>query len=145
MVLDLWMNLASKSAVQIAILVAKFIVIPLNIPIQDADIDTLKINLEQALAQVWQGNIENDGYNKLLLSANINIRQIVIIRAYGKYLRQLGLGYSEEYFQQALINYPSIVHGLINLFESRFALTSRDISERELATDEIKAELIYKR
>ena len=113
----------------------------LECPNEDADIDTLKINLEQALAQVWQGNIENDGYNKLLLSANINIRQIVIIRAYGKYLRQLGLGYSEEYFQQALINYPSIVHGLINLFESRFALTSRDISERELATDEIKAEL----
>ena len=114
----------------------------LEYPNQDADIDTLKINLEQALAQVWLGNIENDGYNKLLLSANINIRQIVIIRAYGKYLRQLGLGYSEEYFQQALINYPSIVHGLINLFESRFALTSRDVSERELATDEIKTELL---
>ncbi|MEY8215408.1 MAG: NAD-glutamate dehydrogenase, partial [Colwellia sp.] len=113
----------------------------LEYPNEDADIDTLKINLEQALAQVWQGNIENDGYNKLLLSANINIRQIVIIRAYGKYLRQLGLGYSEEYFQQALINYPSIVHGLINLFESRFALTAIDISERKVTTDEIKAEL----
>ncbi len=114
----------------------------LEYPNEDADIDTLKINLEQALAQVWLGNIENDGYNKLLLSANINIRQIVIIRAYGKYLRQLGLGYSEEYFQQALINYPSIVLGLIKLFESRFALTAIDISERKVTTDEIKAELL---
>ncbi|KGJ95917.1 NAD-glutamate dehydrogenase [Colwellia psychrerythraea] len=114
----------------------------LEYPNEGADIDTLKINLEQALAQVWAGNIESDGYNKLLLAANLNIRQIVVIRAYGKYLRQLGLGYSEDYFQQALITYPDIVHGLINLFEKRFALTDQSISERKEATDVIKADLL---
>jgi len=114
----------------------------LEYPNNKLDIDVIKADLEQALTEVWLGNIENDGYNKLLLSANINIRQIVIIRAYGKYLRQLGLGYSEEYFQQALINYPEIVHGLIRLFESRFALTSADIKERTLTTDLIKTELL---
>lgn len=115
----------------------------LEYPNNDLDIETIKANLEQALSQVWLGNIENDGYNKLLLSAHITIRQIVIIRAYGKYLRQLGLGYSEEYFQQALINYPEIVHGLINLFESRFTLTDKGICERKVITDEIKAELLH--
>jgi len=114
----------------------------LEYPDSELDIEAIKANLEQALSQVWLGNIENDGYNKLLLSANINIRQIVIIRAYGKYLRQLGLGYSEEYFQQALINYPEMVHGLIDLFESRFALTAKDINERKITTEEIKAELL---
>jgi len=114
----------------------------LEYPDSELDIEAIKTNLEQALSQVWLGNIENDGYNKLLLSANMNIRQIVIIRAYGKYLRQLGLGYSEEYFQQALINYPDIVHGLIELFESRFALTAKDISEREVTSNDIKAELL---
>jgi len=114
----------------------------LEYPDSELDIEAIKTNLEQALSEVWLGNIENDGYNKLLLSANMNIRQIVIIRAYGKYLRQLGLGYSEEYFQQALINYPDIVHGLIELFESRFALTAKDINEREVTSDEIQAELL---
>ncbi|MCJ8295467.1 MAG: NAD-glutamate dehydrogenase [Colwellia sp.] len=114
----------------------------LEYPRDDADIDALKANLEYALAQVWAGNIESDGYNKLLLGANLSIRQIVIIRAYGKYLRQLGLGYSEEYFQQALLNYPGIVHGLINLFEARFALTDDSLDQRNAMTEVIKAELL---
>ncbi len=114
----------------------------LEYPNSDLDISAIKENLEQALSQVWLGLIENDGYNKLLLSANLDIRQIVIIRAYGKYLRQLGLGYSEEYFQQALISYPEIVHGLIDLFESRFALNQKSISERDLVTAATKEQLL---
>lgn len=114
----------------------------LEYPNEDADIDTFKINLEQALAEVWAGNIESDGYNKLLLGANLNIKQIVVIRAYGKYLRQLGLGYSEDYFQQALINYPDIVHGLINFFEIRFALTDKSITQRKEEAEIIKADLL---
>ena len=109
---------------------------------EDTDIDALKVNLEYALAQVWDGSIESDGYNKLLLSADLSIRQIVIIRAYGKYLRQLGLGYSEEYFQQALLQSPEIVHGLIHLFEARFALTDDSIDQRNAMTEVIKAELL---
>jgi glutamate dehydrogenase len=114
----------------------------LECPTENVDIDTIKVNLELALAQVWTGNIESDGYNKLLLGANLNIRQIVIIRSYGKYLRQLGLGYSEEYFQQALINYPTIVHGLINLFEIRFALNEKSIAQRKEGAEVIKADLL---
>jgi len=106
------------------------------------DIVSLKENIEDALSQVWAGNIENDGYNKLLLSANINIRQIVIIRSYGKYLRQLGLGYSEEYFQQALINYPDIVHDLISFFETRFALNDNTIAQRNTLANDIKERLL---
>ncbi len=114
----------------------------LEYPNSELNIETIKVKLEQALSQVWLGNIENDGYNKLLISANVNIRQIVIIRAYGKYLRQLGLGYSEEYFQQALINYPDIVNRLIGLFETRFALTDKNITERNMAADKLKNELL---
>jgi glutamate dehydrogenase len=114
----------------------------LESPNEDTNIDVIKINLEHALAQVWTGNIESDGYNKLLLGANLNIRQIVVIRAYGKYLRQLGLGYSEEYFQQALISYPGIVHGLVNLFEARFALSDQGIEQRKTVTELIKADLL---
>ena len=114
----------------------------LEYPNTEIDIDALKINLEHALAQVWAGNIESDGYNKLLLCANLDIRQIVIIRAYGKYLRQLGLGYSEEYFQQALLNYPAIVHGLISLFEARFSLSDISIEKRNVLSETIKEELL---
>jgi len=116
----------------------------LECPTEKVDIDAVKVNLEQALTQVWAGNIESDGYNKLLLAANLNIRQIVIIRAYGKYLRQLGLGYSEEYFQQALINYPTIVQGLIKLFECRFALSEISIAQRKEEAELIKVDLLQR-
>ncbi|WNC70327.1 NAD-glutamate dehydrogenase [Thalassotalea nanhaiensis] len=103
----------------------------------DLCLKEIKINLEQALTDIWAQHIENDGYNKLLLTANINIRQIVIIRAYGKYLRQLGLGYSEEYFQQALISYPDIVSDLVALFEQRFSINDSSIAKRMLLANDI--------
>lgn len=97
------------------------------------ELDKIKNNLEQGLASIWQKDIENDGYNKLLVCANIDVRQIVIIRAYGKYLRQLNLGYSEEYFQQALLSYPQIVNQLLALFNCRFSLNG-DTQAARLAT-----------
>ena len=106
------------------------------------DSDDLQENIEDALLQVWLGNIENDGYNKLLLSAKLDIREIVIIRAYGKYLRQLGLGYSEEYFQQALIEYPNIVVDLIEFFEVRFSLNNQSIEQRIKLGNDIKDRLL---
>ncbi|WOH38377.1 NAD-glutamate dehydrogenase [Thalassotalea fonticola] len=111
---------------------------------KELDLKQVKFNLEQALTDVWADKIENDGYNKLLLTANINIRQIVIIRAYGKYLRQLGLGYSEEYFQQALITYPDIVADLIALFEQRFSINDSSIAKRMLLTSDISKSLFIK-
>jgi len=112
-----------------------------QLPANGLDSEQLKSNLEQALSEVWQQHIENDGYNRLLLSANLDIRQIVIIRAYGKYLRQLGLGYSEEYFQQALLAYPQIVNELITLFDNRFALDERTIAQKKSSEVSIKARL----
>ncbi len=107
-----------------------------------ADINKVKTDVEAGLAQIWAGNIENDGYNKLLLSAGLTVRQIVIIRSYGKYLRQLGLGYSDEYFQQALVQHPKMVNALVALFESRFALSGASISERTALTEKLTAELL---
>lgn len=112
-----------------------------QLPANGLDSAELKANLEQALSEVWQQHIENDGYNRLLLSANLDIRQIVIIRAYGKYLRQLGLGYSEEYFQQALLAYPQIVNELVTLFDNRFALNATSIAQRQSSEVTIKARL----
>ncbi len=111
---------------------------------KDLDLKQVKAKLEQALTDIWAQKIENDGYNKLLLTANINIRQTVIIRAYGKYLRQLGLGYSEEYFQQALIAYPDIVADLIALFEQRFSINGSSMAKRMQVASDISKALFVK-
>src|SRR5262249_38723595 len=46
--------------------------------------------VEDALTALWQGKIEDDGFNALVLDAHLTWRQIVVLRAYAKYLRQGG-------------------------------------------------------
>jgi glutamate dehydrogenase len=75
---------------------------------------------EDAFAAVWNGAAESDGFNALVLHAGLNWRQVVMVRAYAKYLRQVGTPFSEEYLQSCLLANIRIVRLLVRLFEVRF-------------------------
>jgi glutamate dehydrogenase len=75
---------------------------------------------EEAFAAVWTGAAESDGFNSLVLHAGLNWRQVVLVRAYAKYLRQVGTPFSEEYLQSSLLANVYIVRLLVRLFEVRF-------------------------
>ena len=49
---------------------------------------------------------ENDDFNKLVISAGLAWREIVVLRAYGKYFKQIGLPYSQSYIEQTLVLLP---------------------------------------
>ena len=51
----------------------------------------VKALFEDALTALWQGRIEDDGFNALVLDAHLTWRQVVVLRAYAKYLRQAGI------------------------------------------------------
>ena len=53
---------------------------------------------------------ENDGYNRLVLTADLAWRDVAVVRALSKYLRQAGIPFSEDYMWRTLNNYPAI-HG----------------------------------
>lgn len=80
----------------------------------------IKNNFEVALARIWQGEIQNDGFNTLILRAAFSWREVVLIRAYSKYLRQAAFTYSQEYIEEALAKNPSIARLLVDLFITRF-------------------------
>jgi glutamate dehydrogenase len=82
----------------------------------------LKERLETTLRQTWLGAVDNDGFNKLILRAGLDYRQTLILRAYSKYLRQLGISYSETYMQDTLTQHPKIANLLTSIFETSFAL-----------------------
>ena len=84
-----------------------------------SDISQLKVAFQEVFAKVWRGDIENDGFNRLVLHAQLDWREIIIFRAYWKYLRQTGCNFSQEYVEQALVNNPAIVETLLNLFYAR--------------------------
>jgi glutamate dehydrogenase len=76
--------------------------------------------LEGALAALWKGQIEDDDFNALVLDAGLTWRQVVVLRAYAKYLQQAGTTFSSGYIARVLRSNPVIARQLVRLFESRF-------------------------
>ena len=85
----------------------------------DFDPDRIDETFREAFARIWSGEVENDGFNRLVLRAGIGWREIVILRAYCKYLRQAGVTFSEAYMQDALAANPGIAAMLVELFHVR--------------------------
>jgi len=76
--------------------------------------------IESALAALWDGRTEDDGFNALVLDAQLTWRQVAVLRAYAKYLRQAGSTFSQSYIERALRSNTQIARLLVMLFESRF-------------------------
>lgn len=108
-------------------------------PEQNAfDLSTLKGPMENSLQAIWLGKVDNDGFNKLVRSAFLTHRQVLILRVYSKYLRQLGSSYSEFYMQDTLTQYADISKLLAELFEIKFAIdTDEKIDRKKAATKNI--------
>ncbi|HJU20776.1 MAG TPA: NAD-glutamate dehydrogenase, partial [Stellaceae bacterium] len=74
---------------------------------------------EEALVAAWTGRIESDGFNRLVLAAGLDSRQVVILRLYSKVLRQAGSAYSQSYMEDTLVRHPDLARRLVQLFEIR--------------------------
>lgn len=79
-----------------------------------------KEQFEQALELVWHGRMENDGFNALVIKAGLHWRDVTLLRAYSKYLKQTGFSYGQEFIISALTEYPQIARKLVELFYVRF-------------------------
>ncbi len=75
---------------------------------------------EEAFAAAWSGAAESDALNALVLTARLSWRQIVVLRAIGRYLRQIGSAFSMEYIEEALVANPALAAAIVRLFETRF-------------------------
>ena len=75
---------------------------------------------QKAFAKVCRGEIENDGFNRLVLAAKLGWREVVALRAVCKYLLQTQVPFSQTYMEQTLAEHPGIARALFKLFEARF-------------------------
>ncbi|MFI9273580.1 NAD-glutamate dehydrogenase [Kitasatospora sp. NPDC052896] len=87
--------------------------------------DEARERFQEAFAATWTGRAENDGFNGLILTAGLNWRQAVVLRAYAKYLRQAGSTFSQDYMEDALRNNAHTTRLLVNLFEARLSPSHR--------------------
>ena len=84
------------------------------------DLDRVGEVFKDAFASAWRGVIENDGFNRLVLHAELTWREIAVLRALARYLRQTGSTFSQAYMEETLAANAGIVRNLVALFRARF-------------------------
>ncbi|HEX2182323.1 MAG TPA: NAD-glutamate dehydrogenase [Rubrobacteraceae bacterium] len=94
---------------------------------------------QDAFARAWREEVEDDGFNRLVLRARLTYRQVTVLRAYCKYLRQAGTTFSQDYMEDALFANPRIATLLVELFETRFDPDRQGTAEEE--TERLRREI----
>jgi glutamate dehydrogenase len=89
-----------------------------------ADFDKISARFRAALTSVWANRLENDGFNRLVLMGGLTGRESSILRAYAKYMRQIGVTFSQTYIESTFANYPHIAAKIVNLFSKKFSVKS---------------------
>jgi glutamate dehydrogenase len=108
-----------------------------------ADADQLKGLFQDAFAAVWRGDAESDGFNALVLRAGASWRQASVLRAYAKYLRQIGTTFSQDYLEECLGLHDDVARLLLELFAVRFDphKFGDDHDARMAAADEVSTRI----
>ncbi len=108
-----------------------------------SSVASVKELFESALTALWHGDVEDDAFNALVLDGHLTWRQVVVLRAYAKYLRQAGSTFSQSYIERVLRSNITVTRLLVRLFESRFD-PDRQLGEGERSeaiAEEIRGEL----
>lgn len=104
------------------------------------NLDPARERFQQGFEQVWRGRVESDGFNRLVLAAELEVREVAMLRGYCKYLLQTALTYSQPYMERTLAAHPLLTRLLVEQFSARFdpgreqravAEASRERMERE--------------
>ncbi len=73
-----------------------------------------------AVTAIWEGRIEIDRFNELVMRAGLTWQQVVLLRSYAKYLRQAGFPYSQSHIESVINENPATARSLVTLFEALF-------------------------
>jgi len=93
---------------------------------------------QDAFLAVWRGELDDDGFNGLVLQAGLTGREITIVRAIAKYLRQAGIAFSDAYMERTMAGHPEIAALLVRLFITRFDPDGRDEQAAEQLSGQVE-------
>ena len=86
----------------------------------NVDVSAVQSDFIEALSRVWSGDAENDSFNRLVVGAGLDWRSVAMLRLYARYLKQLGVSYSQEFIADTLSRYLDITGNLVALFKCYF-------------------------
>lgn len=82
--------------------------------------DSLFARFEDAFRVAWNGEIETDFFNSLVTTAGLSWRDAMLIRAYARYMRQIGSTFGQGYIEQVILGNSGIAQILMEYFRVRF-------------------------
>lgn len=100
--------------------------------------EAIQKNFQALLSRVFAKHVENDGFNRLAVVAGLDWREITLVRALAKYLRQGGLTFSQSYIENCVAHYPEITRRLVQLFAARLHPTAFDDARAAALQEELK-------
>ncbi|GJE17872.1 NAD-glutamate dehydrogenase [Methylobacterium marchantiae] len=101
------------------------------------DLARVERPLEAALLALSDRRAESDGYNRLVMEAGLDWRDAALMRALGRYLRQLRIRYGQDYLAATLSRHGALTARIVALFHARFDPGLQ--GDRTAAQDEIRA------
>ncbi|WP_374368290.1 NAD-glutamate dehydrogenase [Dongia sp.] len=105
----------------------------------EIDIATIRDKFHQAYARIWEGQMEDDGFNRLVMTARLGWRDVTLMRALCKYLRQAAIPFSQSYMEATLNANPAITRKITKLFHVRNDPAFQD--DRLAAAAKIESEI----
>jgi glutamate dehydrogenase len=84
------------------------------------DVEAVSERFEQCFMAVLSGEAEQDELNRLVVAAELDWRQVALIRTYAKHILQLGVPFSQSYMADVLVAHPNVTRALVRQFELQF-------------------------
>jgi len=82
--------------------------------------DSTARRFADAVTAIWEGRVEVDRFNELVMRADLTWQQVGLLRSYAKYLRQAGFPYSQSHIESVVNENPATARSLVTLFEALF-------------------------
>jgi NAD-specific glutamate dehydrogenase len=100
---------------------------------------SVRTEVERAFLALWRGELEADGFNRLIVAAGLTGAQVAVVRAYARYLLQISTPYSLGYLEDVLVKHADLARRLVELFAARFDPALED--DRAMHATALEAEL----
>ncbi len=100
--------------------------------------DATAAELRRAFEAQFRGEVEDDGFNRLVLQGGLTVREVEVVRAYARYLRQIGFPSTPQYIAATTVANAGITRSIVELFSARFR---PDVQRDESAEAELRSRI----
>ena len=104
--------------------------------------EKIKLNFEKTVSLIWQEVTQAGFLNRLVISADLHWKQVYMLRAYTRYLYQIGFRYNQAYLADVMVKHSNLTKFLVELFETKFdPFLKTSQPERQKKIEKISAQI----